>query len=269
MKSWLICIDDTDDIGTKGTGEIAEEIMHLLMSKAIDAQSDNQGKAEVKNNQPSAWVTRHQLFVHPDIPYTSHNSAMCFEVNTSLALAVIKDICVMHLKTECALAADPGLAIVEKSLLSTNNIQRLMTFGFETKQQVKTKPDAYELAADMGIDLSEHGGTGQGVIGAIAGIGLRLSGRDGRVKGQLDIGLTESTPELTITVQQIKKLTGLDAVIELNGFLLKDHEVVHVSGKIKAVMQNHQFALLVYQHRDEVTGEPQWRNALKQQLKKY
>ncbi len=265
IKSWLICIDDTDDIGTKGTGEIAEEIMDLLNSKALGDHVEG----KVRLTSSSTWVTRHQLFVHPDIPYTSHNSAMCFEILSSLTLAEIKDICVIHLKAESALAADPGLAIIEKSLLTTSAIQRLMAFGFETKRQVKTKSDAYELAANLGIDLSEHGGTGQGVIGAIAGIGLRLSGRDGRVKGQLDVGLTNSTKELMLSVHQIKKLTGLDAVIELNGFLLNDEESVLVSGKIKAVLQNNQFALLVYQHRDELTGEPSWRNALKQQLKNY
>ncbi len=265
MKTWLICIDDTDDIGTKGTGEIAEEILSLLMSKAFNEEDIGQ----YKQASSPTWVTRHQLFVHPDIPYTSHNSAMCFEVTTSQSLAEIKDICVVHLKAESAPAADPGLAIIEKSQLATNDIQRLMTFGFESKQQVKTKSDAYELAADIGIDLSEHGGTGQGVIGAIAGIGLRLSGRDGRVKGQLDVGLPDSRSELALTVGKIKQLTGLDEIIELNGFLLNDNEIVHVKGKIKAVMQNHQFALLVYQQRDELTGEPLWRNALKQHLKKY
>lgn len=43
----MVCIDDTDDIGTKGTGEIAEEIAHLL--------SDN-------HLSRCAFVTRHQLY---------------------------------------------------------------------------------------------------------------------------------------------------------------------------------------------------------------
>ncbi|WP_163335613.1 hypothetical protein [Desulfopila sp. IMCC35008] len=35
----------------------------------------------------------------------------------------------------------------------------------------------------MGVHLSEHGGTGEGVIGALAGVGLRLFGSDGRMRG--------------------------------------------------------------------------------------
>ncbi len=265
IRTWLICIDDTDDIGTKGTGEIAEEILQLLLSKA-SFNNDSDGLSLVHS---PTWVTRHQLFVHPDIPYTSHNSAMCFEVTSGLALAEIKDICIAHLATECASAADPGLAIADKDLLTADDIQKLISFGQDAKRLVKTKKDAYELAAEIGVDLSEHGGTGQGIIGAIAGMGLRLSGHDGRVKGQLKVGLKDSQSELTISVREIKQLTGLDAVIELNGFLLNEDELIDVSGKIKAVMHNHKFALLVYQHQDETTSEFHWRNALKQQLKKY
>ena len=80
MKAWLICIDDTDDIGTKGTGEIAEEIAAKLAPRVP------------QDARPAItrFVTRHQLFVHPDIPYTSHNSAMCFQVETDFDFAEIK-----------------------------------------------------------------------------------------------------------------------------------------------------------------------------------
>ena len=47
--------------------------------------------------------------------------------------------------------------------------------------------DAYLLAEQFPeLSLSEHGGTGDGVIGALAGVGLRLSGSDGRIKGKID-----------------------------------------------------------------------------------
>ena len=59
----LISIDDTDDIDSRGTGDVAE-----LMAQGLT----DSGLAECGR------VTRHQLLVHPDIAYTSHNSAMCF-----------------------------------------------------------------------------------------------------------------------------------------------------------------------------------------------
>ena len=62
----FICIDDTDNLESIGTG-------HLAARLAADLEEKNWGK--------SSFITRHQLFVHPDVPYTSHNSAMCFEAD--------------------------------------------------------------------------------------------------------------------------------------------------------------------------------------------
>ncbi|WP_299802901.1 DNA-binding protein [uncultured Shewanella sp.] len=253
MKAWLICIDDTDDIGTKGTGEIAEEIA----AKLAPASLTGDDKPPV-----SRMVTRHQLFVHPDIPYTSHNSAMCFQIDTSLSFDEIKAICIAHLKQESAAASDPGLAILD--LASSYDIQQLIAFGQQAKVEVKTKPQAYTLAEVLGIDLSEHGGTGQGVIGAVAGLGLRLSGQDGRVKGQLKLGQsTDESEAIELTVAEVLARTGLEAVISVEGEKLAVEQVLTLKGKIKAVFTQHQFALLV--SRDA----GRWVNATKQQLKPY
>ena len=53
-------------------------------------------------------------------------------------------------------------------------------FGYRAKQVVLTKSNAYKLAKKLDIHLSEHGGSGQGVIGALAGVALRLTANDGR-----------------------------------------------------------------------------------------
>ena len=60
----LICIDDTDSkTSEKGTGAIAEDIRDMV-AETFDA--------------PVSFISRHQLLIHPDVPYTSHNSSMCF-----------------------------------------------------------------------------------------------------------------------------------------------------------------------------------------------
>lgn len=245
LKSWLICIDDTDDIGTKGTGEIAEEIASLLSEHKVQL----------------CWVTRHQLFVHPDIPYTSHNSAMCFQLESRSSLAEIKQVAITHLLEQSAPASDPGLAII--ALDSEFDRQALIDFGLATKKEVKTKEQAYELAERLGVDLTEHGGTGQGVIGALAGLGLRLYGHDGRVKGQINLGQEECEEGIDISVADLLARTGLDMVINLEEEALEPSEMLHLSKKVKAIYCRHQFALLVYQ------DEQRWCNALKKQLKAY
>nr|WP_246033173.1 DNA-binding protein [Shewanella canadensis] len=246
LKSWLICIDDTDDIGTKGTGEIAQEIAEILSGD---------------EHERSSFITRHQLYVHPDIPYTSHNSAMCFYIETYKSLAMIEQLAIVHLLEESAPASDPGLAILACD--SEFDREALIHFGLEAKGQVKTKKDAYDLALRLGVSLSEHGGTGQGVIGALAGIGLRLYGQDGRVKGQIDLGQELYEEGVELTVEEVLTRSGLDIVVDLSGQQLKSTEVIHLTKKVKAVYCQHQFALLVYRH------EGRWCNALKRQLKEY
>lgn len=242
---YLICIDDTDDIGTKGTGEIAEEIGALLMSRFG-------GKAGL--------VSRHQLFVHPDIPYTSHNSAMCFAYTGDVDLQALRELAAGHLVAESAAAADPGLGIL--TLQQFTGQEALVAFGRQAKEEVKTKDQAYELAAELGIDLTEHGGTGQGVIGALAGLGLRLEGKDGRVKGQIKLGQSEEA-SVTLSVADILARSGLDLVVDLQGHQLAPGEEVTLSGKVKAIMHQGQFALLVSKE------DAHWVNASRSQLKGY
>lgn len=240
--SLLICIDDTDDIGTKGTGEIAQEIAMIVSEGQLSR---------------CAFVTRHQLLVHPDIAYTSHNSAMCFQVRTRLSLAQAKTLAIAQIKQQMAAAADPGLAIID--LHQAFDETALIEFGLAAKQQVTTKANAYQVAADAGVDLSEHGGTGDGVIGALAGLGLRLFGNDGRVKGQL---LTQQVGQI-YSVAQLIETTGVDRVIDAKDNALALTELVMVTGKLKAVYRQHQNSILVM----PLAG--QWVNADKQLLKTY
>ena len=102
-------------------------------------------------------VTRHQLLVHPDVPYTSHNSAMCFAADVSEeALDDIIAYGSSFLERRAA-GSDPGLCLVFPRADQSGLVD---AFGFSAKQEVLNKEYAYDLAQEMGIYLSEHGGTG-------------------------------------------------------------------------------------------------------------
>jgi hypothetical protein len=60
----LIAIDDTDNAESIGTGRLSRMLAEELTKQGMIRQTS---------------VTRHQLLVHPDIPYTSHNSSACIE----------------------------------------------------------------------------------------------------------------------------------------------------------------------------------------------
>ncbi len=232
----LISIDDTDNIESRGTGEIAE----LLASGITERGWGRCGP-----------VTRHQLLVHPDIPYTSHNSSMCFPTDISeYMLAAVTDYCCCALAAESAPGSDPGLCVLTPEMLAHPEI--LMSYGRKVKTTVISKKEAYDTAAALGVHLSEHGGTGQGVVGALAGAGLRLTGNDGRFKGKLRIPSTDGTA----TVKEVRAC-GIDLVRTLEGRVLDDSEVVHVGEWVKRVLLDEKAVLIVVPAGNG--SEPVWK----------
>lgn len=241
----LVSIDDTDNIDSRGTGELASMLGELLEGKSW-------GEAQA--------VTRHQLLVHPDIPYTSHNSCMCFaaEMENGFLGEYIK--CAGDfLQRESAPGSDPGLCVVDIEHLQKP--EELISFGYKAKEYIISKQEAYELAGRLNIHLSEHGGTGDGVIGALAGAGLRMTGNDGRFRGKMKI---KNAGDL-ISVGEIKSLTSIELVKSLDGqLILNDIEMIRLGEKIKAVMLDGKCTLLVFPTE---INYPEWQTCTTQQLK--
>lgn len=230
MKTYttFICIDDTDEIGYyKSTGMISEEIQEYIQNKYAKC----------------SLITRHQLFIHEDIPYTSHNSSMCF--STELSEAQKEDVVsfvIQHIEEYSAPTSQPGICIgFEKDIVDA---QKLMQFGFDAKTKVLTKKDAYAMAQEQNFHLSEHKNDGQGVIGALAGIALRVYGSDGRVKGNLKL------KEQSISVEELLKHETIDEVQFLDGSLASNDMIVNLNDKLKRVMLNHKAVVLIQKNED-------------------
>lgn len=157
----LVSIDDTDNLNSRGTGRLARAIANAL------------GK-----DYPVYGVTRHQLYVHPDIPYTSHNSCAVIHLETNGHA----DIDAIFAASECLMLADfvegsdPGLAVARAGEITAP----LIAFGRDAKCSIQTQARARALAKNLGIRLKGLGGTEDGVIGAMAGLGLAAHLNDGR-----------------------------------------------------------------------------------------
>lgn len=243
----LLCIDDTDNLESRGTGELAS-----LLAEEIEARTWGLTR----------FVTRHQLLVHPDVPYTSHNSSMCFEADIRAeVLEPLISYAGEFLERESAPGSDPGLCVSVVEHLA--DPEAIITFGREAKGTVLTKQQAYDLARRLGVHLSEHGGTGHGVVGALAGVGLRLSGNDGRLKGWLRI----ETDNGLARVEQILAQTTLGGVRSMDGNLLGPDEIVAIDSKPKAVLFEGQAFLMV--SPESGTEVVRWRTTPRQQLKRY
>jgi hypothetical protein len=221
----LIAIDDTDDADSRGTGEIAEIIAGALSQR---------GLATVGR------VTRHQLLIHPDIAYTSHNSSMCFEADVAEHdLDTVISEAARMLAAESVAAADPGLAVAVVDRISSP--QRLIDFGLAAKERVLTKDEACARAEELGIHLSEHGGSGIGVIGALAGVGLKLTGNDGRFKGKLRLRADEDGVADVTSIRH----QDVDEVRTMEGTTLPDHERILVGQDCKLIVRDGRAVLLV------------------------
>jgi hypothetical protein len=241
----LVCIDDTDNLESIGTGKLAFKIIGSIEERGW-------GRCDA--------ISRHQLYVHSDIPYTSHNSSMCFGVDLDGAdLENLIKYASEFLVNECAEGSDPGLCVVVPGQLKEPEL--LMEFGRKAKGTVLTKKEAYQLAEYLGIHLSEHGGTGGGVIGALAGTGLRLSGNDGRFRGRLKVGNIDDV----VTVSDIKSQTSVNIVKSLDGYMLNDHDLIRLGEKVKAVLMGGKTVLLVYPSGSN--GSARWQTCTKEQLK--
>lgn len=164
----LIGIDDTDNLWSPGTGRRARELLRELAAAGLGSP---------------AGATRHQLLVDDRIPYTSHNSSACLAWRSADGdpEAVRPDVIELagrFLERVCPPEADPGLAVAVPARL-TEAVPALAEFGRRAKRDVLEAPQARDLAAETGVHLSGHGGTEGGVLGALAAVGLHLSGNDG------------------------------------------------------------------------------------------
>jgi hypothetical protein len=160
MTHCLLGIDDTDNLETRGTGYRVRQLAEWLAKNKLAVPKS---------------ITRHQLLVHPQIPYTSHNSSACLSVETENA-DVIWDASREFLLRESATGSDVGLCLAEWETI----IEEIQSFGRRAKTEVLTMLAAQRTASIAGVRCEGLTGTGGGVIGALAGIGLHRSGNDGR-----------------------------------------------------------------------------------------
>ncbi|MCQ4635650.1 hypothetical protein NE619_02825 [Anaerovorax odorimutans] len=221
-----ICVDDTDDLTkSTSTGKISDLIARRL---------------EELGGVLEKGITRHQLLLHEDIEYTSHNSSMCMVMDMeNIEMEKIKTAAEEILKANMAETSDPGLCFCRLDQLKEPD--RLIAYGKRAQKEVIQKQEAYDLADQIGgTILEEYGGTGIGVIGALAGVGLRLSGCDGTFRG----GKGSKYAGQTYSAAQWKTMMGIEQVLDFQGRELADTETVSVDKQLKLAMLDHKKTLI-------------------------
>lgn len=158
---FLVGIDDTDNLESRGTGYRARQLSERIARAGAE----------------SLGITRHQLLVDPRIAYTSHNSSACLAVECPPALEPeLASSCRQFLSLESASGSDAGLCIAHRERVH----DLVMMFGRRAKTEVLSIDEAVALGRAHGLQLVGLTGDGGGVIGALAAVGLRAGGNDGR-----------------------------------------------------------------------------------------
>ena len=97
------------------------------------------------------------------------------------------------------------------------------------------------LPLKRGVFLNELGGTGDGIKGALAGVGLRFHGFDGEVKG----GIEHLAAGGTYTAEELKNERMISAVRTTVLEAVPDDTPVTISWKAKPVLHDGRPVLLI------------------------
>lgn len=221
----LIAIDDTDNKDSRGTGFRARQLSALLEESGL-------GKVY--------GVTRHQLFVHKDIPFTSQNSSACLDVEAA-NIEILKETCRIFLSGVAAPGSDAGLCILEWEKVGNE----IIDWGNRAKIEVLTLSEALELAKKYNIYLEGFTGEKIGQIGALASVGLRKAGNDGRFIWLKGTGELRDFDSGIFTVADLKVKAGIDLIQSIDETLLADMEKVRCEGWTRPVLLQNNAVLLV------------------------
>lgn len=249
----LIGIDDTDDQFSPGTGRRARALLVELAAAGLGSQ---------------AGATRHQLLVDDRVPYTSHNSSACLAwrspgADPHAVREKIIDFVAGFLERICPPAADPGLAVVIPGELPDSGA--LVEFGRRAKREVLQRAQARRLAEELGVHLSGHGGTHDGILGALAAVGLQLSGDDGLF---ITLPGLESLPHQS-TVDELRAVVPIDDVRDGGNRRPASGEVIELGDWVRPVLLQGRAVLLLDPPVLHPDGRRSWRTAPRSVVKKH
>jgi len=193
-------LDDTDNERSRGTGHLSR-----MLAQELQPQYEVRG------------ITRHQLLLDPRVPYTAKNSCATLHLNGngSTDLAALTKQVMAFVWKHSAQGSDPAICVAQHVPPEASD------FGHRAQRCVIAQVDARRLAQDHDITLVGLGGTEDGVIGALAAVGLAATGQDGRF---ISLG----------TVRELDGDQPVEAILESGVAEVRDLEGHRISSGVVA-----------------------------------
>jgi tRNA(Ile2) C34 agmatinyltransferase TiaS len=198
---YFIGLDDTDNLESRGTGHLAR-----MMAQALAGDFHVHG------------VTRHQLLYDERVPMTAKNScaAVLFE-GDEYPLEEIALFARKVMLDDFQPGSDPGLCVA--SVVPVD----VISYGQRARREFLYQQEPRDLADAHGIHLEGLGGDEDGVIGALAAVGLAASREDGRYVQVGSIRELEGLHPLgNVLAAGITSVKTLDGESVTEGMLLTD-----------------------------------------------
>jgi hypothetical protein len=214
VTAWLVGIDDTDNAESIGTGRLARMLAEHLEARALLSGTS---------------VTRHQFLVHPEIPYTSHNSSACIAgLSRDANRAELTEVARRFLRDHFHDGANPGLCVCAAESVPG----ALVELGKRAQQEVLRLGEFDRALAAADLEVWWGGETGQGRIGAASGVALRSTGEDGRFIALRGIRSLEGR----VRVGEIRARSAVDSVETEDGTALASTEVVDTGDWVRPTL---------------------------------
>lgn len=224
----LVGIDDTDTVDSRGTNQLAKSLAADLADRFTCHQ-----------------IVRHQLLDDPRVPYTSRNGSASLLFEPTAPDAGLDELFARMregMLADFVPGSDPGLCIVPAESVP----DAVVEYGRRCQLELSSRAEAIEVASRIGVRLEGLGGTNDGVIGALAAIGLAATGDDGRIVHDC------RWPDETGGPRSIASLSAL-------GLVVQNHETgetieagtVDVGKKLRPNLRNHRATLLVRPDGDD------------------
>ena len=232
--SIYVGIDDTDMPDTPGTNKLALHLAHLL-----------------HDDYETRWIVRHQLLEDPRVPCTNRNGCVSLELaprsTAHTAAALIPRLRDEILRWIPA-GSDPGLCIVEQDVIERDPL-RFIAWGRLAQAELVGQQTALRIAADTNVYLEPLAGSGDGVIGALAAVGLLATWNSGRVihshrvrPGALDL-------RGTFAAEEILEF-GVDEILSLDDNAKIQTGAIDLGKRLRPNMRDRKMVLYVAPQED-------------------
>jgi hypothetical protein len=156
----FVGLDDTDTLDDPGTNQLARHLVRTL-SPQFDGE----------------LILRHQLLEDPRVPCTKKNgcaSIRFYARGEASAGDLIRQVRGLMLDW-CPAGSDPGLCVAEAVS------EDVIRWGRRCQSELVSQREARQVAEGSNVYLEGLGGSRDGIIGALAAIGLLATADDGRV----------------------------------------------------------------------------------------